>query len=82
MERMYDISGEQALNVGNSYIYTVTAADHAQYAGFFLTVADTVVIDDGVDNISIALDAHEEILVNRKTDTITGTKTGSIVFQF
>ena len=82
MERMYDIASEKALNVGNSYTYTVTAADKAQYGGFFLTVADTVVISDGTASISLALGAHEEVLLNNNTTTIVGTLTGSIVFQY
>ena len=43
---MYDIGSGKVLNLGNTYTYTVLAADKVKYSGFFLTTAATITIND------------------------------------
>jgi len=82
MTRNYDIGSGQVLNVGNAYTYTVTAANHAQYGGFMLTTAATVVVSDGVDSISLTLAANEEVPLNSTITTIVGTVDNVVVFLY
>lgn len=79
---MYDIASGQVLNLGNSYTYTVTAADKAAYSGFFLTTAATITISDGTASVALTLAANEEVLLNSTTTTIVGTVDNVIVFQY
>ena len=82
MERMYDIGSEKVLNIGNSYTYTVLAADHAQYGGFFLTAAGSITVSDGVNSILLTLLANEEVLLNPTITTMVETADNSIIFQY
>jgi len=82
MTRDYDIGSGQALNVGNSYTYTVTAANHAQYGGFMLTTGASVTVSDGVDSILLTLLANEEVPLNSTITTIVGTVDNTLVFLY
>ena len=79
---MYDIGSGKALNLGNSYTYTVLAADKVAYSGFFLTTGASVVVSDGINTITLTLAANEEVLLNSKTTTIVGTADNVIVFLY
>lgn len=79
---MYDIASGKVLNVGNTYTYTVLAADKVAYSGFFLTTAASVTINDGASSVLLTLGANEEVLLNNATTTIVGTVDNVIVFQY
>ena len=81
MERMYDIKGEQALNVGNSYTYTIVAGN-AVYGGFFLTAAGSITVSDDTNSILLTLAANEEVLLNKTITTLVETSDNSIIFQY
>ena len=82
MTKMYSIKNSQALNLGNTYTYTILAADRLAYRGFMLTAAGAVTISDGVDSILLTLDANEEAPLNNSATTIVGTADNTIVFLY
>jgi hypothetical protein len=82
MEKMYDIGSGKALNVGNSYTYTVLDADKVAYSGFFLTAAGSITISDGTNTVLLTLAANEEVLLNSTTTTIVESSDNVIVFQY
>ncbi len=79
---MYHIGNSKVLNLGNTYTYTVLAADKAAYNGFFLTVASTITISDGTNSIALALAANEEVMLNDTITTIVDTVDNVIVWLY
>ena len=82
MKKMYDITSGKALNLGNSYTYTVLDSDKVKYSGFFLTVAGAITVSDGTASVVLTLAANEEVLLNGATTTLVGTADNTIVFQY
>lgn len=82
MKKMYDIASGKALNVGNSYTYTVLDADKTKYSGFFLTAAGSVTISDGANTVLLTLAANEEVPLNGATTTIVGSADNTLVFLY
>ena len=79
---MYDIANSQVLNLGNTYTYTVMAADKLAYSGFMLTAAASVTLSNGTDTIVLTLAANEAVPLNSTITTIVGTVDNVIVFLY
>jgi hypothetical protein len=78
----FDLASGKALNVGNSYTYTVTAADQAAYSGFFVTAADTITVGDGTNTVDLVLAANEPVTLNGSVTSIVGTLTNVVIFTY
>ena len=82
MEKMYSIANSKVLNLGNTYTYTVLAADRKAYSGFFLTVGATVTVSDGTNSVILTVAANENIPLNNSMETIVGTVDNVLVWTF
>jgi len=82
MVENFDIASGQALNVGNSYTYTVLDADKEKYSGFFVTTAATITVSDGTASVILTLAANETVALNSTITTIVGTVTNTVVFTY
>jgi hypothetical protein len=78
----FDLASGKTLNVGNSYTYTVTAADQAAYSGFFVTTGDTITVSDGVNSVALVLAANEPVTLNGAVTSIVGTVDNVVVFTY
>ncbi len=76
----FDLASGKDLNVGNSYTYTVTAANQAAYNGFFVTAGDTITVGDGTNTVDLVLAANEPVTLNGTVTSIVGTLTNVVIF--